>query len=254
MNLPTRSEILTFIEKWKISLQIVWATIIVEELIRITTFSNVRFFNIHFFTTRILADVLLQTVEGIIMVAIMIFGAVVLTTKIPVNFLGKNIFRYSLIGLLWAYIKGKSNNDLDTNVWFMPLKFRILRYIFVPLLIFNIPFFAAIEESIFRSGTVGWIGLNGGISRSIIFGLVHSLVGVPLACAIPTILTGIWLTAEYFSGITLAGGFGIKDCEYAGIAVSMSYHVTYNFVLISLLIILLLQVKGQNKNTTNDEK
>ncbi len=65
------------------------------------------------------------------------------------------------------------------------------------LLLIQLPALALLEERFCRKGTKGW---RDGLLRSIAFGLVHCLVGVPLAVGIALIIPGLWYTHLYFQG------------------------------------------------------
>jgi hypothetical protein len=63
------------------------------------------------------------------------------------------------------------------------------------LLLAALPMLALVEEYWFRRGTRGWVD---GLGRSLLFGLVHTLVGVPLGVAVLGLGTvGLLFTAIY---------------------------------------------------------
>ncbi len=57
-----------------------------------------------------------------------------------------------------------------------------------------LPFLAKVEEEMFRKGGNDWRSIA---KRSVVFGLVHCLVGVPLAAGIALILSGLFYGRVY---------------------------------------------------------
>lgn len=91
---------------------------------------------------------------------------------------------------------GKAN--LNHLVLFHPR----LRYITIPLVLWNLPLIAAIEEYVFRHGFGIWPTLSwpDAAWRSIAFGLMHLLGGVSLRVCLIMWIGGMWLSRCYFSG------------------------------------------------------
>lgn len=108
------------------------------------------------------------------------------------------------------------------NIITAPFSYRALIVPFVGLLLFVLPRLAETEELIFRRGTRTW---RQGIARSFVFGLVHMLVGVPLAVALALGLGGLWFTYQYFQG---------------GVARSTVYHLTYNLIVLGMVAVVSL--------------
>jgi hypothetical protein len=127
------------------------------------------------------------------------------------------VFKWSLYDLC----QQKGNVPNGTNINFLPLYLPIPYFgvVFGLLLLINLPSLAMFEEKLFREGTEGW---KDGIIGSIIFGLVHCLVGVPLGAGIAIIFAGIWFTQQYFVG---------------GIVRSALHHTTYNTIIASLVLL-----------------
>ncbi len=93
---------------------------------------------------------------------------------------------------------------------------------FLLLLIANLPSLAYGEELQFRDGTRNW---RDGARRSVVFGLIHCIVGIPLALGLALSLGGLWFTRQYFIG---------------GVTRSTTYHLAWNFLLMLLICWLLL--------------
>lgn len=107
----------------------------------------------------------------------------------------------------------------------VPIEVKILGPIFFFLLLLCLPHWAYMEETWFRAGTAGWLG---GLGRSIMFGLSHIVLGIPLALALTMSLNGLWLTHCYFIG---------------GVEFSALNHFAYNLIVFGLafLVSLILQ-------------
>ncbi len=96
-------------------------------------------------------------------------------------------------------------------------KIPILGLGFLVLLFLNLPRLARYEEDAFRRGTKNWLD---GAWRSLKFGLVHCLVGVPIGFGLALGLGGMWFTYHYFRG---------------GVRRSTTVHALYNATLLSAL-------------------
>jgi hypothetical protein len=121
----------------------------------------------------------------------------------------------------WYSLLSSSIGD-DTgaaNVITAPLRVPILIAPFALLLLFVLPRLAESEELLFRRGTKNW---SHGMRRSLVFGLVHMIVGVPLGAALALSVGGLWFTHQYFKG---------------GVQRSTLYHLTYNLIVFALVIV-----------------
>ena len=74
-----------------------------------------------------------------------------------------------------------------------------------------------IEEKWFRLGTESW---QQGLYLSFLFGMVHCLVGIPVAAGMVISIAGLWFTHQYFIG---------------GVELSALHHTTYNLIIFSVL-------------------
>lgn len=72
-------------------------------------------------------------------------------------------------------------------------------FVFLALLFLNLPVMARNEEELFRRGTKSWWD---GMPRSLAFGMMHCIVGVPVCAGIALMVPGLWFTHEYFLGGT----------------------------------------------------
>ena len=99
------------------------------------------------------------------------------------------------------------------NIFMLPIFIPFVGIAFLILLLLNMPRLAQREEEIFREGTKNWLH---GIWKSLTFGLVHCLVGVPLGVGFALSIGGLWFTYQYFKG---------------GVPLSTLHHATYNLII-----------------------
>lgn len=109
-----------------------------------------------------------------------------------------------------------------SNLIFLPARLPLVGLPYLLLVIAILPQAAADEERRYRRGTRDW---RHGIFRSIRFGLVHCLVGVPLFAGIALIVPGLWFTHLYFR---------------QGEEQATTHHLTYNLLLVALFATVLL--------------
>lgn len=132
---------------------------------------------------------------------------------------------------------------------------RILPPIFFVALLVALPFIAHCEEEIFRRGYHEW----GEIARqSVKFGLVHILVGIPLAAGIALIIPGFFFAWKYRTALSqqldldyykivarryrsmFKGDIKIEFddvSEDEAVMVSTTYHTFYNSLVVLLILI-----------------
>ncbi len=97
-----------------------------------------------------------------------------------------------------------------TNVITLPFKYGFVGLVFGIGLLMVLPLFAFEEEMMFRNGTRDW---KHGRRRSLAFGLMHCVVGVPIFVGLALGVGGMWFTYQYFKG---------------GVERSTTYHLAYN--------------------------
>lgn len=90
-----------------------------------------------------------------------------------------------------------SSGEGGTNVLIAPATLPILGPIFIALLMFNMPLITRLEERLFRGGTRSYLGA---IPRSLVFGLAHCLVDVPIAAGLVIAIPGMWFSRAYMAG------------------------------------------------------
>lgn len=113
---------------------------------------------------------------------------------------------------------------------------RILVPIFFIVLTFILPFLARSEERIFRRGHDSWRSVT---KQSIKFGLMHCLVGVPLAAGIALILSGLFYGLKYKNAFERnVVALGRQRAEDEAVMISITYHTMYNTILILFLLLI----------------
>ena len=119
----------------------------------------------------------------------------------------------------WTFIGGQGNpvfgrTDATSGTpleWLVPLAFLLL---LVPCL----PLFAEREERSFRLGAERWSPARR-IRRSIEFGLVHAVIGIPIGVALALSVGGLYFTRAYLRGYRRAAV--VAAAEVAGAAADL---------------------------------
>lgn len=109
--------------------------------------------------------------------------------------------------------KSDGRSGPPTNANTLGLSMPFVWVVYGVCLIVSLPFFARVEEEVFRSDTQNWADA---LWRSVLFGLVHMLIGIPLGAALALTVLGLWLTQVYFDG---------------GIELSTQAHTAYNLII-----------------------
>jgi hypothetical protein len=109
----------------------------------------------------------------------------------------------------------------------------IIPFVFVTLLLFGLPLLVEGEEWVFRRGAQHR-SRAANARRSVLFGLVHALIGVPLAVAIALSVGGFYFTWAYLRAWRATGS------EDEALAESTRSHLAYNLVIAALVIVALV--------------
>lgn len=114
-------------------------------------------------------------------------------TNIPVMavtiFVAYKLSQLPILNWSWAKLLGSEGGNVNLigfqYLWFAP--------IFALLLIAALPLLAKAEEDIFREGTRDW---GNAVLRSVLFGLVHVVAGIPIGAALALSIAGLWFTYQ----------------------------------------------------------
>jgi hypothetical protein len=133
----------------------------------------------------------------------------------------------------WTAIGGTGNpvfGSTDTTVgtvweWIVPL-------VFMCLLLPALPLFAHAEERIFRRGAEHWSRWRR-VSKTVQFGLVHAIVGIPIGAALALSVGGAYFLAVYLRAYERSGSAADATIE------STTAHTVYNGVIIGIVLVAL---------------
>lgn len=133
----------------------------------------------------------------------------------------------------WTFIGGQGNpvfgqTDVTAGTvleWLVPLVFGVL-------LILCLPVFAEREEMVFRLGAEGWSWPRR-LLRSVQFGVVHAVIGVPIGVALALSAGGVYFTFAYLRGYRRGG-------REQALLESTRTHLGYNMTIVFLALPVLL--------------
>ncbi|HYH49728.1 MAG TPA: hypothetical protein VEG38_09285 [Acidimicrobiia bacterium] len=108
----------------------------------------------------------------------------------------------------------------------------IIPVVFITLLLIGLPLLVEGEEWVFRRGAQ-FRSRAANARRSVLFGLVHALIGVPIGVALALSVGGFYFTWAYLRGWRATGS------EDAALAESTRCHLAYNLVIAGIVIVAL---------------
>lgn len=108
----------------------------------------------------------------------------------------------------------------------------IVPVVFITLLIIGLPLLVEGEEWAFRRGAE-LRSRAANARRSVLFGLVHALIGIPIGVAMALSVGGFYFTWAYLSGWRATGS------QEAALAESTRSHLAYNLVIAAIVIVAL---------------
>jgi len=108
----------------------------------------------------------------------------------------------------------------------------VIPVVFMTLLLIGMPLLVEGEEWVFRRGAQ-FRSRAANARRSVLFGLVHALIGVPIGVALALSVGGFYFTWAYLRGWRATGS------EDAALAESTRCHLAYNLVIAAIVIVAL---------------
>ncbi len=167
---------------------------------------------------------------------VQVFGILLLTIAVTIALCEVPGMKYGWINLFFGgggnmLIKPITDGSQSTSA-----SIRLMVPLFFFALMLVLPFLARSEERSFRKGYDEWGPI---IKQSVKFGLVHCLVGVPLAAGIALIIPGFFFGCKYKrafdSNTDTLGHHRAKD---EAVMVSTTYHTMYNMFVVALLLVI----------------
>ncbi len=133
----------------------------------------------------------------------------------------------------WSQIGGEGNPVFGSSEstagtaweWIVPV-------VFMALLLPALPLFAHAEERMFRRGAEHWSTWKR-CWKTLQFGLVHALVGIPIGAALAVSLGGAWFLQVYLRAFRTSGSRADATFE------STTAHSAYNGVIIGVVVVAL---------------
>ena len=143
-----------------------------------------------------------------------VLAAVVIAASLLMEVPGLSWGWWSAIGGTGNPVTGSTDRTAGTALaWIVPLAFIIL-------LLPALPLFAEAEERRFRSGAEHW-SVPRRLWRGVVFGLVHALIGIPIAVALALSIGGWYFTWWYLRG---------------GVLESTRAHTAYNATILVIVL------------------
>jgi hypothetical protein len=138
---------------------------------------------------------------------------------------------WTALGGTGNIITGSTTRTHGTTLeWIVPAFFLSLVF---PLL----PLFAAREEEMFRLGAENW-STGHRIRRGLEFGLIHLIMGIPIAVALALSVGGWYFTWAYLRGYRRTGS------QWEAMMESTRSHLAYNLEIITIAIVVLILTGG----------
>jgi hypothetical protein len=133
---------------------------------------------------------------------------------------------WTALGGVGNPVTGATDQTTGTALeWLIPVVFLIL-------LLPALPLFALREEELFRVGAEGWSAWHR-TAKAIQFGLVHALIGIPVAVALALSIGGGYFQWTYLRAYRATGD------RRAAVVESTRAHTAYNGVVVVLVLVLI---------------
>lgn len=149
---------------------------------------------------------------------VVVLLAVTITVGYFLFAVGGPILQFSWLQLL---ARPEEKAEAGKNLVSAGLQVPWFAWLFLPLLAANVPRLAKREERAFRQDVRT---PKEAIQQSIIFGLWHCLVGVPVAFGLALTIPGLWFAYTYSKG---------------GVRLSTAWHSIYNWTILAIVAVFL---------------
>ncbi len=133
----------------------------------------------------------------------------------------------------WSVIGGEGNPVVGVTEEDYGIVSVVLPLFFIGLLIVGMPLLVAREEWVFRRGAETR-GTAMNVARSLVFGLAHAVIGIPIGAALALSIGGLYLTRCYLEG------WKETRTQTGALLESTRAHLAYNFTIITLVLASLL--------------
>lgn len=173
---------------------------------------------------------------GIFLRALCTLAVVIVTSSLLYQFIP--VLRFSWLHLLNLkagniLVSPVIDGGVSSSKWV-----QILPIVFVLVFAYAMHFMVETEEKQFRQGHATWGRI---LPMSLAFGLVHCIVGVPLAVGLGLSVAGLSFAWTYKQEYERAlPRLGNTKAEVAGVMASTVVHAMYNLIVIALLLMILI--------------
>ena len=133
----------------------------------------------------------------------------------------------------WTMIGGEGNPVVGVTDKDYGVVSVVIPLLFIGLLIIGLPLLVAREEWVFRRGAERR-GTLANVGRSVLFGLAHAVVGIPIGAALALSIGGLYLTWCYLER------WRETRSESEALLESTRAHLAYNLTIIGLVLASLL--------------
>ena len=133
----------------------------------------------------------------------------------------------------WSMIGGEGNPVVGVTERDYGIVSVVIPLFFIGLLIVGLPLLVSREEWVFRRGAERR-GTVDNVARSVLFGLAHAVVGIPIGAALALSIGGLYLPWCYLEG------WRETRSQTMALLASTRAHLAYNLTIIAMVLVSLL--------------
>jgi hypothetical protein len=133
----------------------------------------------------------------------------------------------------WSMIGGEGNPVVGVTERDYGIVSVVVPLFFIGLLIVGLPLLVSREEWVFRRGAERR-GSTDNVARSVLFGLAHAVVGIPIGAALALSIGGFYLTWCYLEG------WKRTRSQTQALLESTRAHLAYNLTIIAMVLVSLV--------------